>query len=88
MSRVSTIDATGAHILGDAVIRLRHRGITVLLSGVDPRHEKVMTTVGGTTYLYRNGLVFPDTPTAIDYARHLSHQPAAASEATASSAGE
>jgi SulP family sulfate permease len=76
MSRVSTIDATGAHILGDAVTRLGHRGITVLLSGVDPRHEKVLTTVAGTAHLYRTGLVFPDTPTAIDFARHLHHQPA------------
>jgi sulfate permease, SulP family len=74
MSRVSTIDATGAHILGDAVSRLEHRGITVLLSGVDPRHEKVMTAVGATAHLYRDGLVFPNTPTAIDFARH--RQPA------------
>ncbi|MFD0525610.1 SulP family inorganic anion transporter [Paractinoplanes durhamensis] len=79
MSRVSTIDATGAHILGDAVARLRHRGITVLLSGVDPRHEKVLSTVAGTAYLYRTGLVFPDTPTAIGFARHLHHQPVEAS---------
>ncbi|MCM4083862.1 SulP family inorganic anion transporter [Paractinoplanes hotanensis] len=78
MSRVSTIDATGAHILGDAVTRLRHRGITVLLSGVGPVHEKVMTTVAATAHLYRTGLVFPDTPTAIEFARHSSHQPAAA----------
>jgi SulP family sulfate permease len=71
MSRVSTVDATGAHILGDAIGRLQRRGITVLLSGVDARHEKVITTVATTAELFRDGLVFPDTPAAIDYAsRH------------------
>lgn len=69
MSRVSTIDATGAHILGDAVTRLQHRGIVVLLSGVAPGHEKVMTAIGATAGLFRDGLTFPDTPTAIAYAR-------------------
>jgi SulP family sulfate permease len=73
MSRVSTIDATGAHILGDAITRLRHRGIAVLLSGVDPRHEKVLTTIGAVAELFRDGLVFPDTPAAIDHARRPQH---------------
>jgi sulfate permease, SulP family len=87
MSRVSTVDATGAHILGDAISRLRHRGITVLLSGVDPHHEKVMSTVGTTADLYRNGLVFPNTPAAIDFARRLRHQPAATGSPAQSNAG-
>ena len=34
MSRVTTMDATGAHVLGDAITRLEHRGIIVLLSGI------------------------------------------------------
>ena len=40
MSRVSTIDATGAHVLGDAITRLQRRGITVLLSGIAPGHDR------------------------------------------------
>ena len=36
MSRVTTIDATGAHVLADTITRLEGRGITVLLSGSGP----------------------------------------------------
>ena len=36
MSRVTTIDATGASVLADTIGRLEGRGITVLLSGVQP----------------------------------------------------
>ncbi|MEV5629062.1 SulP family inorganic anion transporter [Micromonospora tulbaghiae] len=69
MSRVSTIDATGAQVLGDAVARLRARGITVLLSGITPGHDQVLSTLGVADELRREGLVFPDTPAAIRYAR-------------------
>lgn len=80
MSRVSTIDATGAHVLGDAINRLQRRGITVLLSGIAPGHEQVLTTLGVAEQLRRDGQVFPDTPTAIKYARThvLHHIPVAA----------
>ncbi|MER7441127.1 SulP family inorganic anion transporter [Micromonospora avicenniae] len=69
MSRVSTIDATGAQVLGDAVLRLQRRGITVLLSGIAPGHDQVLTTLGVAEQLRRDGLVFPDTPSAIRHAR-------------------
>ncbi|KAB1931675.1 SulP family inorganic anion transporter [Micromonospora sp. ALFpr18c] len=69
MSRVTTMDATGAHVLGDAIRRLRGRGITVLLSGITPAHEQVLTTLGVADDLRREGLVFPDTPAAIRHAR-------------------
>jgi SulP family sulfate permease len=69
MSRVSTIDATGAHVLGDAIVRLQRRGITVLLSGIAPDHEQILTTLGVAVQLRRDGQVFPDTPSAIRYAR-------------------
>ncbi|BCL16128.1 sulfate permease [Micromonospora sagamiensis] len=71
MSRVSTIDATGAHVLGDAIRRLRGRGIVVLISGITPGHDQVLSTLGVAEELRREGLVFPDTPTAIRYARDL-----------------
>ena len=71
MSRVSTIDATGAQVLGDAVRRLQGRGITVLLSGIVPGHGEVLDTLGVADQLRRDGLVFPDTPTAIAYARGI-----------------
>nr|WP_230416826.1 SulP family inorganic anion transporter [Micromonospora tarapacensis] len=69
MSRVSTIDATGAQVLGDAIRRLRGRGITVLLSGLVPGHDQVLDTLGVADQLRREGLVFPDTPSAIAHAR-------------------
>ena len=69
MSRVSTMDATGAHVLGDAVSRLQKRGITVLLSGIAAGHEQVLATLGVARDLHRDGLVFADTPAAIEYAR-------------------
>ncbi|BCJ58053.1 SulP family inorganic anion transporter [Micromonospora endophytica] len=71
MSRVSTIDATGAHVLGDAIRRLQGRGITVLLSGIVPGHDEVLDALGVADQLRRDGLVFPDTPAAIAYARTL-----------------
>ncbi|MFF5178968.1 SulP family inorganic anion transporter [Micromonospora sp. NPDC000316] len=69
MSRVTTMDATGAHVLGDAIGRLRGRGITVLLSGITPAHDQVLATLGVADDLRREGLVFPDTPAAIRHAR-------------------
>ncbi|MBQ0896104.1 SulP family inorganic anion transporter [Micromonospora sp. U56] len=71
MSRVSTIDATGAQVLGDAITRLRGRGITVLLSGITPGHDQVLATLGVADQLRREGLVFPDTPAAIRHARPI-----------------
>lgn len=70
MSRVSTVDATGAQVLGNAIARLQRRGITVLLSGIVPEHEQILNTLGVAAQLQRDGHVFPDTPTAIAYARH------------------
>ncbi|TNH25474.1 SulP family inorganic anion transporter [Micromonospora orduensis] len=69
MSRVTTMDATGAHVLGDAIRRLRGRGITVLLSGITPAHDQVLATLGVADDLRREGLVFTDTPAAIRHAR-------------------
>ncbi|MBB2910306.1 SulP family sulfate permease [Streptosporangium becharense] len=71
MSRVSTLDATGAQVLGDAITRLERRGIVVLLSGVRPRHDQVLVTLGVAGHLRRDGLIFPDTPAAIAHARRL-----------------
>lgn len=73
MSRVTTLDATGAHVLGDAITRLEGRGITVLLSGTAAGHEDVLKTLGVTDHLRATGRIFPDTPTAIAHARDLVH---------------
>ncbi|TYC23215.1 SulP family inorganic anion transporter [Micromonospora sp. MP36] len=77
MSRVSTMDATGAQVLGDAIDRLRARGIVVLLSGITPGHDQVLDALGVADELRRAGLVFPDTPAAIRHARAVALAPAA-----------
>jgi SulP family sulfate permease len=71
MSRVTTLDATGAHVLGDTITRLERRGIAVLLSGLAPEHEEVLTSLGVAGPLRAAGRIHPDTPTAINAARHL-----------------
>ncbi|MEU6024884.1 SulP family inorganic anion transporter [Micromonospora sp. NPDC047134] len=78
MARVTTIDATGAQVLGDAIRRLQGRGITVLLSGIDSDHDQVLDTLGVADQLRRDNLIFPDTPAAIAYARTLALPAAAA----------
>lgn len=71
MSRVTTLDATGAHVLGDTITRLQRRGIPVLLSGLAPAHEAVLTSIGVAGPLRAAGRILPDTPRAIDAARQL-----------------
>ncbi len=74
MSRVSTIDATGARVLGDAIAHLERRGIIVLLSGIAAGHEDVLAAVGVAGHLRREGRVFSATPAAIAHARELVHR--------------
>ncbi len=71
MSRVTTLDATGASVLGDAISRLERRGIVVLLSGVAPEHEPVLRSARHTAALRAAGRILPDTPAAIAHARRL-----------------
>ncbi|MEH0580715.1 SulP family inorganic anion transporter [Streptomyces sp. B21-108] len=72
MSRVSTMDATGALVLKDAVEKLRRRGITVLASGVRAGHRQVLDSVGALELLRHEGGEYATTPEAIRAARgHL-----------------
>ncbi|WP_091349822.1 SulP family inorganic anion transporter [Micromonospora rhizosphaerae] len=72
MSRVSTIDGSGALVLRDAIERLEHRGITVFVSGVRAGQEKILDAVGVLDRLRAAGRVFPGTTEAIGAARaHL-----------------
>ncbi len=71
MSRVTTLDATGAHVLGDTIRRLQRRGIPVLLSGLAPEHEAVLASIGVAGPLRALGRILPDTPQAISAARQL-----------------
>lgn len=69
MSRVTTLDATGAHVLADTISRLEGRGTTVLLSGVRPEHERVLRELGVHRELADARHLFASTPDAIAHAR-------------------
>lgn len=71
MSRVTTLDATGAGVLADAITRLERRGIVVLLSGVAPEHDDVLRSLGSARALRAAGRILPDTPAAIAHARRI-----------------
>lgn len=72
MSRVSTMDATGALVLKDAVEKLKRRGILVLASGIRPGQRQVLDSVGALEALRHAGREYADTPEAIRAARaHL-----------------
>ncbi|MFH8798820.1 SulP family inorganic anion transporter [Streptomyces sp. NPDC017936] len=72
MSRVSTMDATGALVLKDAVEKLNRRGILVLASGVRPGQRRVLDSVGALEPLCHGGREYATTPEAIRAARdHL-----------------
>lgn len=76
LSRVSTLDATGAQMLGDAITKLEHRGIVVMVSGITEAHHTILETLGVGAQLRAAGLVFETTPLAIAHARGLvEHHP-------------
>lgn len=76
MSRISTIDATGATLLGDTITRLEARGITVLLSGVRAHQENVLARLGVYDRLATAHHLFDTTPDAIAHARvHAAREP-------------
>ncbi|HET6359913.1 SulP family inorganic anion transporter [Streptomyces sp.] len=72
MSRVSTMDATGALVLKDAVQKLNGRGIAVMTSGIRPSQRRVLDSVGALDLLRLEGREYATTPEAIAGARaHL-----------------
>lgn len=71
LSRVTTLDATGALLLDDAVRALERRGIVVLVSGIRPDHVGVLERSGALAHLREAGRVYPGTPEAIAAAREF-----------------
>jgi MFS superfamily sulfate permease-like transporter len=69
MSRISTIDATGAVVLADTITRLEGRGVTVLLSGVRAHQQQVLVSLGVYDRLATQHHLFDTTPDAITHAR-------------------
>ncbi len=79
MSRITTIDATGATVLADTISRLEARGVTVLLSAVQAQHERVLKEIGVYGHLAHERHLFTTTPEAIAHARlhasRIAHTP-------------
>ncbi|WP_030166718.1 SulP family inorganic anion transporter [Streptomyces sp. NRRL S-813] len=69
MSRVTTVDATGALVLKDAVEKLDRRGIAVMTSGIRPGQRQVLESVGALELLRLEGREYATTPEAIEGAR-------------------
>ncbi|MFF7531799.1 SulP family inorganic anion transporter [Streptomyces bobili] len=65
MSRVTTIDATGALVLKDAVEKLHRRGIVVMTSGIRAGQRQVLDSVGALELLRLEGREYAGTPEAI-----------------------
>lgn len=66
---LQVLDATGARALGEIVADLEHRGITVLLKGPRPEHERILRSVGALDQLATEQHVFADLDDAIGHAR-------------------
>ncbi|MFJ9643583.1 SulP family inorganic anion transporter [Streptomyces sp. NPDC101206] len=69
MSRVTTMDATGALVLKDAVQKLNRRGIAVMASGIRTGQRQVLESVGALALLQSEGRAYATTPEAIAGAR-------------------
>ena len=78
MSRVSTVDATGARVLDDAINHLERRGITVILSGLGPEQRDVFSVIGSVDQAASQVRSFKTTPEAIEYARKVISPPSRA----------
>ncbi|MEU1278078.1 SulP family inorganic anion transporter [Streptomyces sp. NPDC005805] len=74
MSRVLTVDATGALVLRDAVERLARRGVVVMASGIRPEQRRVLGSVGVLGALAASGGEFPTTAEAVAAARSGLHE--------------
>jgi len=76
LSRVSTIDASGALALKDMIAELERHGVEVYLSGIRDEHHRPLRSLEVTTRLDGLGRVFTTTPDAIAAAlRRLVRRP-------------
>ncbi len=74
LSRVQTLDATGATVLGETIKTLESRGITVLLSGIQADHANIFQTLGIYDHLAHEKHIFVHTPEAIAHAHAHAHK--------------
>jgi SulP family sulfate permease len=69
LSQVQVLDATGAQTLGEIVSELEHRGVTVLIKGVQPRHRRILVAVGALDRLRHERHLFDRLDEAVAHAR-------------------
>jgi len=69
LSQVQSLDATGAQALGEIVTELESRGITTLLKGVRPHHERILRAVGALDRLAHQRHLFDSLDEAVAHAR-------------------
>ncbi|WP_276514503.1 sodium-independent anion transporter [Nocardia huaxiensis] len=68
MSHITALDTTGALVLEDAIGKLEHRGIAVLMSGLRADHRRRLAAIGALP-VGGEGSIFAHTPEAIAHAR-------------------
>lgn len=68
MAHLTTLDTTGAALLGETIRSLEGDGVTVLLSGLRPEHERLLDELGVLAHLRHARHVFDHTPDAIEHA--------------------
>lgn len=66
---LQVLDATGAQALGEIAADLEHRGITVLLKGPRPEHERLLRAVGALDNLAHERHLFTNLDAAVSHAR-------------------
>jgi SulP family sulfate permease len=71
MAGVSTLDLTAARVLGETIMQLRGRGVTVLLAGVRPHHHRLIAHATDGGHLPSADMVHPDPAAALVHARSL-----------------
>ena len=75
MSRIESVDATGARVLSDIVQTLEARGITVLIKGIRPGQAQLFKTVGVLDSLRHTKHLFDEMDDAVEHARsHLARE--------------
>ncbi|MFI9411520.1 SulP family inorganic anion transporter [Nocardia gamkensis] len=75
MSGITALDTTGALVLKDAIGKLEHRHITVLMSGLRQDHRRRLAAIGALP-AGGDAHIFAHTPEAIDHARGYAQSPA------------
>ena len=63
------LDSTGARVITELVTTLERRGITVLVKGIQARHERLARTGGLSAALRHPNHLFDDLDAAVAHAR-------------------